>query len=387
MALASRYLRASARWTLIWALACSVFVSQNIARDLARGRAPDPIGSVLLEVLYWVPWLALTPLLLYAARRWPLGGQAGWRRAIAPQLGVMVAFGVVQVIASDALQFWSLRALDALPPGGVEGAMAAFRRGFPPLLVTAFWKYWVFVGLYHAFDYHRRLVDREVRTAQLERELARAQLQALEMQLHPHFLFNTLHSISMLNFVDVDAANRVLVQLSDLLRLTLEKSGSLEVPLAREIDFIDRYLAIERVRFEDRLEVRLEIADEVLDAAVPNLLIQPLVENAIRHGIAPVSSAGRLTIRGRRGPDAPAPTLVLEVEDDGPGLPTGWSLREHSRIGLANVRDRIARAYGDACALEFERGASGTGTLVRVTIPYRVAAAMESGEPRELVVA
>jgi two-component system, LytTR family, sensor kinase len=360
------------RFVALWLGVASIFVVQNITRDLGRGRPVDWFGGVLGEILYWIPWILLTPVLLWAVRRFPIGRDA-LGRAIAAHLAVMLGIAVVQVPIADALQLSSFMVMDRLPPAGLAPLLRAMRVGFIPLVITACWKYWVFVGVYSAFDSARQLRDRELRGAQLERELATAQLQALRMQLHPHFLFNTLHSISMLNFVDVDAANRVLVQLSDLLRLTLDKSGLLEVPLAQEIDFLDRYLAIERMRFGDRLDVRLEVADDVTDASVPNLLLQPLVENAVRHGIAPYSRPGHLIVRARRSAAESRVRLVLEVEDDGPGLPPDWDVRADAGIGLANVRDRLTQGFGGACSLEFVRPPTHAGLLVRVTLPYRVA--------------
>jgi two-component system, LytTR family, sensor kinase len=362
------------RWTGLWSAICVVFVSQNTLRYIMRGQPVDWFGALWTEVLYWVPWVVFTPVLLGAARRWPLGSGAP-RSHIAWHLAVMFAFSIVQVVASDALQFWVATWAGVPMPPNVD-PLTMFGRAFPALVITASWKYWVFVGLHHAFDYHRRFREREVVAAQLETQLATAQLQALRMQLHPHFLFNALHSAAMLTMIDPEGAHRVLVQLSALLRTTLDRSSSAEVPLAEEIDFLDRYLAIERVRFQDRLQVDIEADDDALHAAVPNLILQPLVENAVRHGIARRSDARRLTIRGSVR-DA---TLVLEVQDDGPGLPGGWTLESPSTdgtgVGLPNVRARLDRMYGERGRLELltPTGADGRprpGVLARVTIPFR----------------
>jgi LytS/YehU family sensor histidine kinase len=247
------------------------------------------------------------------------------------------------------------------------------------------------MGLYYAFAYHRRFREREIVAAQLEAQLATAHLQALRMQLNPHFLFNALHSAAMLTMMDPDAAHRVLVQLSALLRTTLDRSSSAEVPLAEEIDFLDRYLAIEQIRFQDRLQVDIRADDDALDGAVPNLILQPLVENAVRHGIARRSDARHLTIRGACANGS----LVLEVEDDGPGLPGGWTLTPpdgSGGVGLTNVRSRLERMYGAQGRLELltptgEDGQPGHGVLARVTIPYRAAATPVRHRPREPVTA
>jgi two-component system LytT family sensor kinase len=362
------------RWTGIWGAACLIFVSQNALRYIMRGQPVDWFNALWIEALYWVPWLVLTPVLLWAARDKPLGSGAP-RSNIAWHIGVMVALSLVQVPAADALQYYagvyhgSFTAADSF-----ARVVEVYRRSFPALVITAWWKYWVFMGLYYAFDYHRRFREREVAAAQLETQLATAHLQALRMQLHPHFLFNALHSAAMLTMIDPEAAHRVLVQLSALLRTTLDRSAAGEVPLSEEIDFMDRYLAIEQIRFQDRLRVDIRADDDALSAVVPNLILQPLVENAVRHGIARRSNARSLTIRGARQNGS----LVLEVEDDGPGLPAGWTLTppEGSGVGLANVRSRLERMYGEHARLELltpadEQGRPRHGVLARVTIPYR----------------
>jgi hypothetical protein len=366
------------RWVGIWGVACAIFVSQNALRFITRGQAVDWFSALWMEVLYWVPWLALTPLLLATARHKPLGADAP-KSNIAWHLGVMLGFSIVQIVASDALQYVALVRHgfpDALDP--TISPIDVYVRSAPALAITAWWKYWVFMGLYFAFAYHRRYREREVAAARLETQLATAHLQALRMQLHPHFLFNALHSAAMLTMMDPDAAHRVLVQLSALLRSTLDRSSAAEVPLSEEIDFVDRYLAIEQIRFQDRLEVEIDADDDVLAAVVPNLILQPLVENAVRHGIARRSDARRLTIRGARQNGS----LVLEVQDDGPGLPGGWTMGQPtagSGVGLPNVRSRLERMYGQEGRLELltpnaDDGGPAPGVVARVMIPYRRAA-------------
>jgi len=366
--------RALFRWAGIWGAACLIFVSQNALRYIMRDQPVDWFNALWLEALYWVPWLALTPVLLWAARSKPLGSGAP-RSHIAWHLAIMVALSFVQVPAADALQYFAGVHHAATPPaGGPVQVIDLFRRSFPALVITAWWKYWVFMGLYYAFDYHRRFREREVAAAHLETQLATAHLQALRMQLHPHFLFNALHSAAMLTMMDPEAAHRVLVQLSALLRTTLDRSAAPEVPLSEEIDFMDRYLAIEQIRFQDRLRVDIHADDDALSAVVPNLILQPLVENAVRHGIARRTDARCLTIRAARENGS----LVLEVEDDGPGLPPGWTLTppDGSGVGLTNVRSRLERTYGEQARLELltpadEAGRPRPGVLARVTIPYR----------------
>jgi hypothetical protein len=379
------------KWTGIWGIACLVFASQNALRYIMRGQTVDWFASFGMEALYWVPWLALTPVLLWTARHKPLGSGAPSAHTYW-HIGVMVAVSLVQVPAADALQYIGATSHGMFPPGDhVEFAREIYRNSFPALVITAWWKYAVFMGLYYAFAYHRRFREREIVAAQLEAQLATAHLQALRMQLNPHFLFNALHSAAMLTMMDPDAAHRVLVQLSALLRTTLDRSASAEVPLAEEIDFLDRYLAIEQIRFQDRLQVDIRADDDALAGTVPNLILQPLVENAVRHGIARRTDARRLTIRGARENGS----LVLEVEDDGPGLPGGWTLTPpegSSGVGLANIRSRLERMYGEHGRLELltptrENGEPGHGVLARVTIPYHPATKTVRHRQPDVVVA
>jgi LytS/YehU family sensor histidine kinase len=238
--------------------------------------------------------------------------------------------------------------------------------------------YWTIVGVGYAFEYYRRFREQqlqaaglELRATRLETQLARAQLQALKMQLHPHFLFNTLHAISALMDDDIKGARRMIARLSELLRLTLEGAGRQEVSLRQELDALERYLEIEQIRFQDRLKVHLAVEPETLDASVPNLVLQPIVENAVRHGIAPRSSAGRIEIRAERRDGM----IELQVIDDGPGLhPYGEGCPDEFRegIGLANTRARLRRLYGDEHCIEI-RNADEGGLVVKLAIPFRTA--------------
>jgi LytS/YehU family sensor histidine kinase len=244
-----------------------------------------------------------------------------------------------------------------------------FSAAFKPLLVKS-WHfnlliYWVIVSISHAFDYYRKFQDRELRSLELEKHLTEAKLQALQMQLNPHFLFNTLHGISSLMHRDVEAADRMLIRLSELLRRTLENTGTQEVPLQDELDFLKRYLEIEQTRFGDRLTVRMDIAPDTLSAQVPNLVLQPLVENAIRHGIEPHAKPGIIELRARRFPG----TLELQVSDNGAGLARGQAFEEG--VGLSNTRARLEQLYGKAHRFDFSNGTNG-GLVVSVTIPLRL---------------
>jgi LytS/YehU family sensor histidine kinase len=248
------------------------------------------------------------------------------------------------------------------PPG--QPILSRMLQRAPYMISTTFYKYWAVIGIYYAFDYARKYHDRQVLTAELQTKLAHAELHALRMQLQPHFLFNTLHAVSMLNFTDVDAANRMLVQLSDLLRMSLDNSGRQTVPLHTELEFLSKYLQIEQTRFHDRLDVSYRIDDEVRDVEVPHLILQPLVENAIRHGIAKLTRDGHIVVSATRESGG----ILLSVCDNGPGLPEDWTLERASGIGLANTRARLEQTYSRPGLLRLTNRVEG-GVCAEVRIP------------------
>jgi two-component system LytT family sensor kinase len=227
--------------------------------------------------------------------------------------------------------------------------------------------YWFVVLAHLGWTYYQTYRERERQTAALQRELVEARLQALRMQLNPHFLFNTLHAVSSLIHDDPEAADRVVARLSELLRLSLDQSKPQEVSLNEELAFLDRYLEIELTRFADRLHVEKQIAPDALEALVPYLILQPLVENAIRHGIEPREEAGHLAISARRNNGR----LELRVADDGAGLVGAGLGQAREGIGLSNTRSRLRHLYGEDFRFELNEGSSG-GLEARIEIPYHV---------------
>jgi LytS/YehU family sensor histidine kinase len=219
------------------------------------------------------------------------------------------------------------------------------------------------IGVGHALDYYGKYRDGELRAAQLEIGLAHARLDLLKTQLQPHFLFNTLNAISALVYTDAAAAERTVARLGDLLRLALEDFGVQEAPLAREMEVLRSYLDIEQTRLGNRLTVCWDVGPDTTDALVPTFLLQPLVENAIHHGVAPRSEPGRVEIGAWRH----GGMLHLRVRDDGPGLPAGPI---NGGVGLANTRARLLHLYGAAQRLEAGNDPRG-GCVVRVTLPFR----------------
>ena len=220
----------------------------------------------------------------------------------------------------------------------------------------------------HAISYYERLRESAIRSAKLEMELAKSHLHALKSHLQPHFLFNTLHSISSLMFTDVSAADKMMTRLSDLLRMNLENVGSQLTTLNRELEFVGGYLEIEKTRFEERLHVVVNVEPETLDAQVPSLMLQPVVENAVRHGISNLSRGGTIWIRARRD----GPHLDLRVSDNGPGLMDCLNALPKPGLGLRTTRERLIALYGKEQSLEVQNAAGG-GVEVHIRIPFRIA--------------
>ena len=233
-------------------------------------------------------------------------------------------------------------------------------------LINCAYCYATGIALNYALIYYRESRERALRASQLEMRLVEAQMKTLQQQLQPHFLFNTLHAISALMHKDVDAADRTLMRLSDLLRLTLERLGQQEVTLAAELEFLRKYLEIERTRFVDRLQVRYDVQPEACDVLVPTLLLQPLVENAIKHGVSRKSGAGHIQITARREHDQ----LRIEVRDDGVGLSEDALTALQKGIGVSTTRARLTHQFGADYRFEFHRLAQGLAVVVGV--PWRV---------------
>ena len=211
-----------------------------------------------------------------------------------------------------------------------------------------------------------RSKELELRAARLETQLTHAKLHTLKMQLHPHFFFNALNSISALvDSKQNDLAFKTIAQLGDLLRAALESPDTPTITLRRELGFIEKYLAIERIRFSHRLKTETNIPGNCLDALLPALILQPLVENCIRHALSVQPGTVRIGIAARKEDSK----LVLEVSDDGPGLPPGWGINTHAGIGLKNVRERLQFLYGESCGLTL-LPANPKGVTVQLIIPY-----------------
>jgi LytS/YehU family sensor histidine kinase len=225
--------------------------------------------------------------------------------------------------------------------------------------------YWVILAVLRGMDSRRHLRDERLRNAQLETQLVQSQLHAMRMQLQPHFLFNTLNAISALTLAEPTRARRMIARLSDLLRLTLEERHAPMVPLSHELEFVRCYLEIQQERFRDRLQTRFDVADDTLQAAVPGMILQPLVENALKHGLLDKATPGNLLIRARRD----GAQLQLSVEDDGLGLPGGGVV---DGVGLGTTRERLRVQFEDTASLDLH-AREGGGTRVALRMPFRFA--------------
>jgi two-component sensor histidine kinase len=365
---AARRLAAVAAGATVIAL---FFGAQKVVGAAVHGQAVRWRLFVGGELYYWYLLAAFLPLVLW------LAGRVRIRRGQRFRTAVVHSIAALLIGLAHSILYYAPLAMLVRSPGPLWQVVA---QQLPTAMMTVFWKYWVVIGVYYAFDYHRKYREREDHAAVLERSLTEARLQALRMQLNPHFLFNTLHTISMLNLENAEAANRVLSRLSELLRVALDSEGVQEVRLADELDFVRRYLEIERVRFEDRLRVEFSVNPDLLDAYVPNLLLQPLVENAVRHGLAPRRRAGTISIAARRAGEA----LVLEVCDDGSGLPDPGDTAPREGIGLENTRARLSELYGAAARLQLlSSPTAGVCALVEIPIhtrPWVVAPAADRVE-------
>ena len=362
-----------ARWALIlgiWTLVGFIFGSQIYWGFLYTDRPLPLSGAILWQMgaAYWAA--ALTPLMLWLARRF---------RIERPRVRRNIIIHILAGLLMAALLAAGHTALDMLYWREQSGilSLAYFTRSMLFLIDRELLVYWLVVLMSHAFNYYSRYRSGELRASRLEAQLAQAQLQALKMQLHPHFLFNTLHSISALLRKDIEAADKMITHLGDFLRLTLDNSGTQKVPLRQELEFLSCYLEIERVRFQDRLTTRIEVQPDALDCEVPNLILQPIVENSIRHGIASISAPGWIEIRAERKKGA----LRIEVRDNGPGLSANRKNEQGVKggLGLANTQARLDQLYNAAYRLDLSNGPEG-GLIVTLELPSEVSAPPEDTE-------
>jgi two-component system LytT family sensor kinase len=341
----------------LWLLLSCIFSSQLYFSGYVT---PWP-RAFAAEAFYWFTWGLLAPAVFWMCRRvhhlpWSIRGLALLSGAfIAVALQPVIGELIMAILVSLGWCFGDCTAIAA--PFTNNFVMRATRVAGVNLPVYA-----GFVLAWHASAYHRESRDRAMRAVELESSLQQAQLAALRSQLNPHFLFNALHSMAELVHVNPKLAEDLIVRLGELLRKVLESSHSQEVTLSEELEFIRGYVEIEQMRLGGRLQVSWDIDPDALRARVPSLVLQPLVENAILHGISPLTQPGTLAIRAARADGS----LLLEVRDSGPGVDSIAKL-SRSGIGLANTRVRLESLYGTRQSLEL---ANHDGFTVRVRIPF-----------------
>jgi two-component sensor histidine kinase len=350
------------RWATIfgiWLLLAAFFAAVGSLGGEGTGERPKQTDYLFQMTIFWLVWATFSIPVLRFARHFHFDHGQIWR-SLPAHIGLFAVIAPLHLATYNSVKHALGPALGFTVMPWPEG-----RAFFAESIVNVF-VYVLVVAIYNAFAYYHMYHREKSAISDLEARLAAAELSALKMQLQPHFLFNTLNAISVLMTEDVEKANQMLVRLSELLRLTLESSGHQQVSLKQELDFLERYLGIERIRFSDRLDVHLDVEPETLDARVPNLILQPLVENAIRHGIAPRAEGGRLDVRARRRNGK----LELTVHDDGPGMAPGHAATDSSNgIGLANCRARLTQLYGDDHGFEYGRLPDG-GFSVVLTLPF-----------------
>jgi two-component system, LytTR family, sensor kinase len=354
-----------AAWTLF-----ALFFSCQIYLNYAYLGRPEPFWRILSAWLICsYLWALITPPAIYLARRFPIE-----KAALLKRIPIHLLFGSIFSLMQLGIYIFLHQWLIGNPSKPFS-PIKSFQNIFVAEFHFNLLLYLVIIGLWHAYDYYNRFREREQRAAQLELEasqletqLAQAQLEALKMQLHPHFLFNTLNSISVLMQEDPAAANKMLLRLSELLRVALKNTNKHEVTLRQELDFLRSYLEIEQTRFQNRLEVKMKVETETLDAKVPNLILQPLVENCIRHVVAPRATKSTIEISAARRNGH----LEIIVRDDGQGMSSSGAELKTNGIGLSNTRARLEKLYGSSHKFELSP-APGGGLQAVISIPFHPA--------------
>jgi two-component system LytT family sensor kinase len=319
--------------------------------------------ALLGSLVQWWSWGLVAPLIFRTDARLPFKETQLGMRILAHLLVSVVLTIVYFYVFMAMLALLGLGAWKVLADRG--SLLAAFRGG----LLWSWVVYWVIFGVIQTFRYYEHYRASELRLERMERNLSQARLNSLRMQLDPHFLFNALNTISSQVERDPRLARTMIEHLGDLLRLSLDARDKQEIPLAEELSFLDHYVAIQKIRFAENLRIDIRVAPAVKYALVPCLIVQPLVENAIRHGISRRGSGGTVTVVAQRG----ANQVEIRVADDGVGLPPGWTLETSSGMGLSVTRERILGLHPDGNSSFSVRPRSGGGTEVEISLPLRFA--------------
>jgi two-component system, LytTR family, sensor kinase len=384
----------SRRPWLIWVVSFGVWTFMALVNagsmyqfDRSVGRYVTFTKEITLPLINYVIYAFLTPVIFGIAMRYPIQ-RTNWVRrtglhavaSVAFTVGHVVLRGLVYPVWDPRISNYSYAVWNPHTYAFSIQWILFERLFFYNLVDDIFSTYLPVVLIAHAVWYQKMFKDRDLRTFELEAQLAKAHLQALKSRLQPHFLFNTLHSISTLMLTDVRAADRMISHLSDLLRMSLENSEIQVTTLSRELEFLTGYLEIEKVRFADRLNIVLDVAPDALDAQIPHLLLQPLVENAVHHGISRRSSGGEIQI----AVSCDAHNLYLRIRDNGPGLSESGAGQPAIGLGLRATRERLRTLYGNEHSIDIRDAPEG-GVEACVRIPFRAARPLPyeviSGDP------
>ena len=350
------------RW-IRWLAAILLWTTLGVLFALPALSSRNWKVALLGSLTQWWSWGLVTPLIFWTDVRLPLKEN---------QLGMRILAHLLASVALTILYFYVFVSVRALLGLGAWSLLAdahflptVFREGF----LWSWLVYWLIFGARQTFRYYEHYLSSQLRLEQMERSFSEARLNALRMQLNPHFLFNALNTISAQVERDPRLARTMIEHLGDLLRLSLDARDRQEIPLAEELAFLDHYVAIQKIRFAENLRIDIRVAPEVKYALVPCLIVQPLVENAIRHGISRRASGGTVTVTAERGPNQ----LEIRVADDGVGLPPGWALETSSGTGLTVTRERIVGLHPGGAARFCVQPRTAGGTEVQISLPLRFA--------------
>jgi two-component system LytT family sensor kinase len=349
-------------WIPLWWLALALFdAAKTVGVMRAEGMHHNWPVLFAIEALSWLPWAVATWFIIALVQR----------LRSAPRVVAWSAHVFTALCANAVFAAWTTFLVVTFRPFGPDfpdHAFPHFLSGFTDSLLTTIAFYALILTMNNFFESRGRFVKQNMELAQVNERLAQAQLSALRRQIEPHFLFNALNSIAgLIREKQSSEAITMLVSLSDFLRRTLSESNRQEVPLSEELDFVKQYLATQKVRFAERLQLSVDVPTELQDAAIPNLILQPLVENAIKHGIARRKEGGSVRIAASSQDDQ----LHISVSNDGPSLAPGWETAS-TGVGVTNVRARLKALYGDAASFVMNTRSLG-GAEVAITLPLRTA--------------
>jgi signal transduction histidine kinase len=342
-------------FAVVWTIVGLIYALPNLSGE-------HVIGPLAFSLTQWWAWGLVAPLVVAVDRRLPISDRQLLRRlAIHVPLSLLFTALYVHVTAA-------LRATLGLAPWGSVFSLALLRGVIGGMYLWGWLVYWIILGAWLASQYYERYLSSELRRERLERNFSEARLNALRLQLDPHFLFNALNTVSSQVERDPKLARRMIEHLGDLLRLSLDSKDRQEVALIEELAFLEHYLAIQRIRFGDTLRIETDVAPEVRHASVPSLILQPLVENAVRHGLGGRAAGGTVTVTARPAGDR----LEIHVQDDGVGLPAGWQLDAHAGVGLSVTKERIAELHPNGSSRFAVGPRAAGGTDVEISLPLRL---------------